>query len=107
MPQAVAEYARSGDLGEVDDAKRGILGLYRNDIAKYGDGDSRRIYDVFESIPDQLSRPNKTFSFALAESDARHRDLLDALRWLDEAKFINRCYRVSEPNVMIRAYSDL
>ena len=106
MPQAVEEFARSGDLGEVDDVKRGILDLYRNDIAKFGDGDSRRIYDVFESIPDQLSRPNKIFNFALAERDARHRDLMDALQWLDEAKFVNRCYRVSEPNVMIRAYRD-
>ncbi|MBP5779868.1 MAG: AAA family ATPase, partial [Clostridia bacterium] len=35
MPQAVVEYAKTGNIDRVESVKRGIVKLYREDIAKY------------------------------------------------------------------------
>ncbi|MBQ9180507.1 DUF4143 domain-containing protein, partial [Candidatus Saccharibacteria bacterium] len=106
MPQAVAKYIDSTDLKQVDQVKRNILALYRNDIIKHGDRNSLKIQQIFDQIPTELSSPNKRFMLTDISSDARMREYEDALLWLMEARLVNLCYNTMEPTVGLAARLD-
>lgn len=99
MPQAVAAYAESRDMEAADRAKRLVLKLYRNDIAKYGGSQSKKIVTVFDGLPGQLSKHKKRLVYADVEEGARARDYENALAWLGEAGMVNLCYRATDPCV--------
>lgn len=102
MPQAVAEYAESRDFERVDKVKRNILNLYRNDINKYADRAALRVSAIFNGIPSQLQRHERTFNLSSLGENARMRNYEDAFFWLNDAKVINCCYNTTEPNLGLR-----
>lgn len=106
MPQSVLAYVPEKDLGAAEAAKRRILTLYREDIAKFSARQQAKVTEVFDFIPSQLSRANKTFRFSSAHKDGRSDDLAEAFFWLEEAQFIHRCYRVREPSAMLAGAVD-
>ena len=69
MPQSVAEFVESRDFAYVDEVKRGILKLYRNDMAKAPTKDEAKIAAIFDSMPSQLSRPGGAKAYRLSELD--------------------------------------
>ena len=56
MPQSVLAYLNGKDLAASDAAKRNILRLYRDDVAKLAEGYEDKVYAVFDGIPGQLSK---------------------------------------------------
>ena len=106
MPQAVAEYIVSRDFTEVDQIKRDILTLYRNDISKHANGYERKVAGIFDEIPAQLKKHDKKFKLSSIKKEARFRDYEDALFWLDDARIINICYNASEPSIGLRMNMD-
>lgn len=98
MPQAVASYAEHHDLDRVERVKRGILSLYRDDIAKFAERDAARVRTAFDSIPTQLNRKTKRFTFSLVGS-SESAQLEGAFDWLDDAFMVNRCFRCTAPSV--------
>ena len=107
MPQAVAEFVASHDLGQVDLIKRDILALYRADIHKYGGALRHKILALFNAIPAELSRHEKKFVLADVADGARMRDYEAAFEWLKEAMTVNVAYAASEPNVGFKLNADL
>jgi predicted AAA+ superfamily ATPase len=99
MPQAVDEYRKNGNFEEVDKIKRRILGLYRNDVARYAKGYEGKVLSLFDDIPAQLSRHEKKFRIASLGKNARVREHEEALFWLQDAKIVNICYNNMDPNV--------
>ena len=61
MPQAVLKYVETRDFEKVDEVKRDILALYRNDIHKYADNQETKVAAIFEEIPGQLQKHEKKF----------------------------------------------
>lgn len=106
MPQAVAEFARSHDLKEVDLQKRAILDLYRSDIWMHAGAAAAKIERVFDEIPSQLSRHEKKFRVGDLAAGARMRDWADAFQWLESAMFANRCWNSTAPNVGLKMNID-
>ena len=106
MPQAVAEFVKSADLSRVDAAKRRILKLYREDIAKHAGKYALKTAQVFDSIPAQLSRHEKKFRFASLAAEARMREYEDAFLWLKEAMVVNVCYRSTDPGIGLGINAD-
>lgn len=106
MPQAVQEYLQGKDFGKVDEVKRGILALYRNDIEKFGGPDALRIRRVFASLPSQLARHERKFKLSSMEKSARSRDYADAFFWLSDACISTTCLNVSDPSVGLAATAD-
>lgn len=106
MPQAVNTYVESRDFNKVDDVKRQILKLYRNDIRKYADNYETKVTAIFDEIPAQLSKHEKKFRLASLDEDARMRGYEDAFFWLADAKIINCCYNATEPNIGLRLNED-
>ena len=99
MPQAVAEFADSHNLGRVDAVKRSILSLYRADIRKFAGALKDKALSVFNSIPSQLSRHEKRFVLAEIDGNGRMRNYDTTFEWLDGAMTVNLCRGASEPNV--------
>lgn len=102
MPQAVEAYVSKRDLYEVDEIKRDILSIYRNDIRKYADNQETKVSAIFEEIPGQLQKHEKKFRLSDLKSEARMRDYSEAFFWLEDARIVNCCYNSSEPSVGLR-----
>lgn len=106
MPQAVKKYIETRDLVKVDEVKRDILALYRNDIKKYADNQETKVSAIFEEIPGQLQKHEKTFRLSALREDARMRDYSQAFFWLSDAKVINCCYNSTEPSIGLKLNED-
>ena len=102
MPQAVEKYVETHDFKKVDEIKRDILALYRNDIKKYAEGQEMKVTAIFDEIPGQLQKHEKKFRLSALQNQARMRDYADAFFWLSDAKIINCCYNATEPNIGLR-----
>ena len=99
MPQAVVEYLSSGNIDRVELTKRGIIKLYREDIAKYAEGYVAEATAVFNNIPSQLSHHDKKLKFsALGEGD-RYSNYADALYWIGDSMVGNLCLAADAPAV--------
>ena len=106
MPQAVKKYIETRDFVKVDEVKRDILALYRNDIKKYADNQETNVSAIFEEIPGQLQKHEKTFRLSALREDARMRDYSQAFFWLSDAKVINCCYNSTEPSIGLKLNED-
>ena len=106
MPQAVKKYIETRDFLKVDEVKRDILALYRNDIKKYADNQETKVSAIFEEIPGQLQKHEKTFRLSALREDARMRDYSQAFFWLNDAKVINCCYNSTEPSIGLKLNED-
>ncbi|WP_394355960.1 ATP-binding protein [Adlercreutzia shanghongiae] len=51
MPQSISAYLETSDFAQVDRVKRRILGLYREDIMKFGGSDASRATAIFMPFP--------------------------------------------------------
>jgi len=106
MPQAVKKFAETQDFEKVDEIKREIISLYRNDIYNYADSQEVKVLAIFDSIPGQLQKHEKKFKLASLENEARMRDYDEAFFWLNDAKIINCCYNSTEPSIGLRLNED-
>ena len=106
MPQAVAEFVKSADLGKVDAVKRRIIKLYREDIRKHAGRYALKTEQVFDSLAAQLSRHEKKFRLSSLGVNVRMREYEDAFLWLKEAMVVNVCYRSTEPSIGLGINAD-
>ena len=106
MPQAVAEYISTHDFERVDQVKRDIIALYREDITKHANGYKMKVVGIFDEIPAQLSKHEKKFKLSSLKKEARFREYEDALFWLDDARIINTCYNSTEPVIGLKLNMD-
>jgi len=106
MPQAVAEFVKSADLGKVDAVKRRIIKLYREDIRKHAGRYALKTEQVFDSLAAQLSRHEKKFRLSSLGANVRMREYEDAFLWLKEAMVVNVCYRSTEPSIGLGINAD-
>jgi len=102
MPQAVATYSETRNFEKVDEVKRDILALYRNDIRHYADSQETKVTAIFEEIPGQLQKHEKKFRLSALQDEARMRDYSQAFFWLSDAKIINCCYNATEPSIGLK-----
>jgi predicted AAA+ superfamily ATPase len=106
MPQSVLEFIATKDFEAADRAKRLILTLYRNDIAKFGAKLMSKVSSVYEEIPSQLATKKKKYKLSAISKSARLREYEDAFYWLADAKMINTCFNACDPNVGLKMSSD-
>lgn len=100
MPQALNEYLETKDYTKVDEIKRDILNLYRDDITKFANiNNVSKVKIIFDNIISQLNRHEKKFNLASISKDARYRDYEDAFMWLSDAMIVNICFNSSDPNI--------
>lgn len=106
MPQAVLEYLESQDFDRVDNTKRRVLDLYRQDIYNYADSQAEKVVRIWDTIPGELQRKDKRFRIGSVKKGARTRDYEMALFWLNEARVVNPCYNSTDPNIGLKMNVD-
>jgi len=107
MPEAVARYAAGDSLDVVRSVQHDIIRGYENDFAKYATATvSRRIADVWASLPSQLARENRRFILGRVREGARAREFEDAIQWLCDAGLVHQVTRFTKPASPLRAYED-
>lgn len=106
MPQAVAEFIKTGNFQRVDTVKRDILSLYRKSIDKHVKGYTEKVKAVWDQIPGQLQRHEKRFRLSEINEKARYRSYESSFLWLKDARFVNVCYNVTEPQVGMKLKRD-
>lgn len=106
MPQSVSDFIENATFTQSDKTKRQILALYTEDIEKFGAKDARRAYSIFMGIPGQLSQGSKRFKFSSLGKGSRYRQYESALRWLEDAHYVNICRLCNDPNVGFKLTAD-
>lgn len=99
MPDPVSIYAAQRKFGPVDKAKRQIIELYRNDVARFARGYEFKVVSVLDGIPGQLSKHEKKFTLSSIDKSARMRTYEEAFFWLADARIANTCYASTDPSV--------
>lgn len=62
MPDVVQTYVDTHDIGKVIAVQTSLLDLYRQDIARYAEGNEKiKIQAIFDAIPSQLNDKNRRF----------------------------------------------
>ena len=99
MPATVLKYAETKDYNEVREIHASIYRVIESDALKYSDRKDRlKILSCLESIPQQLSKENKTFVYKDIEktAGAGKREYGSAIDWLYRAGLINICYNLKD-----------
>lgn len=106
MPQAVVEYRESKDFARIDEVKKNILTLYRNDIAKFAGNYQNKVLAIFDEIPSQLMKKEKKYVLSAISKNARLREYEDAFMWLEDAMITSTCFNATEPGVGLTMAGD-
>ena len=85
LPQAVVSYASTGSADATEAVKRGILKVYREDIAKYAEHYVAEATALFNSIPSQLAHHDKKIKYSSLGEGDRFRSYRDALFWMADS----------------------
>ena len=106
MPEAVKTFFATHDMNQVCQVQRHILNGYRDDMIKYARSEDKpRIRECFDSIPRQLSRDNKKFTYALVRKGGRSREYISCLQWIEDAGIVRRCYNLMLPELPLSGNS--
>jgi len=93
MPEVVSTFLDTKQIGRVLAVQRRIVDEYKADMVKYAPAaDKPRIRECFDSIPAQLAREYKKFSYTVVRPGGRGRDYAGSLQWIEDAGIIRRCY---------------
>ena len=107
MPEAVATWASTQRMDEVDAVLSDLIDSYERDFAKHGGrGLFAKLSLVWHSLPAQLARENKKFMYGVVRSGARAREYEDAIEWLIDAGLLVRVRRMKAPGIPLSAYDD-
>ncbi len=106
MPQSVIAYINGKDFEASDIAKRRILRLYREDVAKFAAGYEDKVFALFDGIPGQLSKKEKKYKLSSLGKNARFRSYEDSFVWLNEAMIVNACFNSTDPHVGLALSAD-
>lgn len=107
MPEAVADYARNGNLTVVREIQLEILNAYEKDFAKHAPpSEMMKITVIWNQIHRQLAKENRKFIFSSIRKSARSRDYEYAIQWLIDAGLIHKNCFIETPKFPLSAYAD-
>ena len=97
MPEVVTTFIETGHVGKVLTVQKRIVDEYKVDMVKYAaPADKAHIRECFESIPAQLAREYKKFSYNIVRKGGRGRDYAGSLQWIEDAGIVRRCYNIEK-----------
>ena len=106
MPQAVEAFVGKKTYAQIDYVKRRILELYTEDLAKYDEAEHEKASVIFETIPEQLENHNSHFKFSLIDKNARYKNYVSAVHFIEESMIGNECINVTKPEITLEAFAD-
>lgn len=107
MPEVVRSYIERQDLQAVRKIQSSILGAYRRDFSKHAPvSEVPKINMVWDSIPSQLARENKKFTYSAVKKGGRAKEFENAILWLMDAGLIYKVDRVKKLSKPLTFYKD-
>jgi len=107
MPEAVADYLQNKDVQRVREIQKDILRAYERDFSKYTEKlQAVKTSEVWNSLPNQLSRENKKFKYSDVRKNSRASSYELTMEWLSKAGLIYKVENISVPKLPLSAYAD-
>ncbi|MGM9868600.1 MAG: ATP-binding protein [Sodaliphilus sp.] len=97
MPAAVVKYLETNNIQRVVDVQKGIIAMYKKDIAKYDPTNKLAINEIFDLIPPELDAKNKRFILKNLNENAKYERYHNSFLWLKNAGVAIPVYNVEEP----------
>jgi len=108
MPEAVQCFADKDDYFEVRKIQKELLKYYEEDFSKHAPKETvPRIHMVWNSIPAQLAKENRKFIYGVVREGARAKDFELAIQWLKDCGLIHKAYRITKPDMPLKAYMEM
>lgn len=103
MPEIVWSFVQNKNFEGILEKQKQILLDYEEDITKYASGlEQTKILNVYHKIPVFLGNDNKKFQVSKLESNARSRDYIGVVDWLERAGVINVSYCLANPSLPLK-----
>lgn len=107
MPAIVFAFVTQKNYSGTLKLQKQILLDYEEDITKYAFGlDKGKILNVYKKIPAFLGKDNKKFQISKIAKNARNRDYIGTVDWLNNAGIINVCYCMEQPELPLKGNYD-
>lgn len=106
MPQAVIELLESNDFSRVDEVKRDILKLYRDDLKKL---DSKYKFStslILDAIPSELSTQSKLFRSIVLGKNSRASKTYSSYEAIKDSMIVNIANNCMDPSVGMNRTKD-
>ncbi len=108
MPEPVVNLLKKRDLELTQQSLLNIVKAYSIDFSKHIENRNiPKISSIWNSVPTQLAKENKKFTYQKVKEGARAREYEDALQWLVLAGLVYRVLRSTIPALPLAAYDDI
>ncbi len=104
MPQAVEAYVEGKNFEEIDEVKREIIALYKDDFYKIDN--TGLIGRMFDSVPTQLATDKRSYVISSATGKKKIDKDYERLFDLIDSKTVLPCYNVFNPSVALAGTRD-
>ena len=107
MPEAVDLSLREKNILLLNSSFDKIIDSYNKEMSLQENLiDITRSHEVYDSIPEQLSKSNKKFQYGLIKDGGRSKEYDNSLTFLHNNGFIYKCYKLQEVKSPISNYKD-
>lgn len=97
MPAVVLDFIKHKNMDAIDELQHHILHDMRDEILQYAPKLLvKKILQVWDSIPKQLTKENKKFMYGVVDAKARAREYVGAVDWLVDAGYVRKVQKVSK-----------
>lgn len=108
MPEVVLTFINQKDFKKVREKQLNILSSYEQDFSKHAPNEIvPRIRLVWQSLPSQLAKENRKFTYGNLKKGARAREFELAIEWLTNAGIVHKVNRCNKPGIPLIAYAVL
>lgn len=105
MPQAVNEYIDTNNFSKVDQVKRSILELYKDDFVKIDP--TGRASQLFAAIPSELAKNASRYQVSSVLKNEKPDRVLGIIANMKDSLTVNVSYHANDPSVGISLHSDI
>lgn len=100
MPQSVLSWTQDRDVPAMETALKNIIEGYESDFVKKAEGkDASKMLQIWQSIPLQLSKNNRKFTYKGVKEGARAREYEGALNCMTDLGTVKKVYKVDVPEM--------
>jgi len=104
MPQAVEGYVQGKNFVEIDEIKREIINLYKDDFFKIDN--TALISRMYDSVPTQLATDKRSYVISKATGKKKIKRDVERLHDLLDSKTVLPCYNVFNPSIALSQTRD-
>jgi predicted AAA+ superfamily ATPase len=108
MPEVVKTFSDTQNFTRARQTQKRLLTAYEEDFSKHTNNLlASKIRQLWESIPQQISRENRKFIFGAIKTGAKGRDYEFAIKWLQDSSLVYKISRVNSVQEPLKTYQDV